>query len=505
MRRKKETLHIMVLDNYQPANVWKYFEEIAAIPHGSGNTEAIADYIMDFAAKHELEAQKDEVGNVVVYRPASKGYENSKPVILQGHMDMVIAKNDSCTKDLAKEGIELEIIKGGEPTAETAKQYEHDEWLSAKGSSLGADDGIAVAYMLAILESDEIKAPAITAVFTMDEEVGMIGAHGLDADLLKGNILINIDNETEGEFITGCAGGMTVQCDVPVGKELISPYVIELRIDGLTGGHSGVEIDQYRLNAIKAMGRILLGVFQNFGMRILTIDGGEVDNAIPKKSEAAIIVLEEVKDDAIALIKKMFDEIKEEYKDTDPDMKLTLNEVGEQEVRAFGDASTLAAIIPIVNFPDGVIRVNNTFGSVETSNNIGVIRTLEDRVRIESTIRSTKRSAKLNVLEQMKSITEIFGGEVNITSDYEGWEPNKDSEVSKVFAKAYEDVYGNKPVVTQTHAGLECGILGGKIEGMDAISFGPQADDIHTFNEKLSIKSVERVWNVLIKGLESMK
>ena len=495
----------MTLNNYEPANVWKYFQEIASIPHGSRNTQAIADYIMDFAENHSLEAKKDETGNVYVYKEASEGYEKAEPVILQGHMDMVIAKEDGCSKDMEKEGLELEVIKCDEPSADVAKQYDHDEWVSAKGTSLGADDGIAVAYMLAILESSEIKAPAITAVFTMDEEIGMIGAHGLDGSLVKGNVLINIDNETEGEFITGCAGGTTVQLDVPVAKELITPYVIELRIDGLTGGHSGVEIDQYRLNANKAMGRILLGVFQNFGMRILTIDGGEVDNAIPKKSEAAIIVLEETKDDAIALIKKMFDEIKEEYKDTDPDIKLTLNEVGEQEVRAFGDASTLAAILPLVNFPDGVIRMNTEYGTVETSNNVGVVRTLEDRVRIECTVRSQKESAKKNVVEQMRSIVEIFGGEMNITSDYTGWEPNKDSKVCKVMESAFKEVYGNAPVVTQTHAGLECGVLGTKIKNMDAISFGPQADDIHTADEKLSIQSVKRVWDVLVKTLEKLK
>ena len=495
----------MSIKDYEPKNVFKYFEEIASIPHGSGNTEAIANYILGFAKDHGLEASKDEAGNVMVKRLASPGYENAPNVILQGHMDMVIATEDGLDKDMTKEGLDLEIIKADKSSFELANSFAHDEWLTAKGTTLGADDGIAVAYILAILESDDVKAPEIVALFTMDEEVGMIGAHGLEDGFSDANILINIDNESEGEFITGCAGGLTLQCDIPINKELISPYVIEFRIDGLTGGHSGVEISENRLNANKAMGRILLKVFQNVGMRILTIDGGELDNAIPVKSEAAIIVLEEMKDEAISIIKSEFAAIKAEYADTDPAINLTLNEVGEQEVRALGDGSTLAVIMPLVNFPDGVIRTNTQYGTVETSNNVGMVRTLEDRVRITCLMRSTKKTAKEYVAEQLRSLVEIFGGETTVLNEYDGWEPNSDSKVTGVLADAYKKVYGTDPIITQTHAGLECGVIGTKLKDMDAISFGPQADDIHTIDEKLSIKSVKRVWDVLVTALEEMK
>ena len=341
--------------------------------------------------------------------------------------------------------------------------------------------------MLAILDSDEIKHPALECVFTVDEEIGMLGAAALDTPDLNGKILLNIDSQHEGKFVVSCAGGVCVEANIPINKEPITPYVIEFKIEGLTGGHSGTAIDQYRMNGLVSMGRILLKTFQNVGMRILTVDGGVADNAIPTEAEAAIVVLEENKEETVKIIKETFEEIKEEYKNTDPNAELIINEVGEQEVRALGDGSTLATIIALANMPSGIQRMNVDLNTVETSLNMGVSRTNDDRVTFKFLVRSTKESAKNDVVEQIRSLTEIFGGEVSTSGDYVGWEPKKDSKATKVLVDSFKELFGKEPRVAGVHAGLECGMFCDKIKGLDAISFGPQADDIHTTEEKVSI------------------
>lgn len=496
-----------LLENYEPKEVWKFFEEFSQIPHGSGNIKEISDYIVKFAENRGLKYRQDELNNVVVFKDATEGYEKSDPVIIQGHIDMVAVKDDDVDKDLVKDHIDLEIIHAEDTTDPEGMRgvFEHDEWVTAKGTTLGGDDGIAVAFMLAILDVDDIKHPPLECVFTVDEEIGMLGATALDASDLKGKILLNADSQHEGKFVVGCAGGVIVEGSLPINKEPITPYVIEFKIEGLTGGHSGTAIDQYRMNGLVAMGRILLKCFQNVGMRIITVDGGVADNAIPTEAEAAVVVLEENREETVKIIKETFEEIKLEFKDTDPNANLIINEVGEQDVRALGDGSTLATIIALSNMPNGIQRVDAKLKSVETSLNLGVVRTEEERVMLKFLVRSTKETAKWNVVEQIRALIEIFGGEIKTYGQYKGWEPIKDSKITKIMSDNFREMFDKEVKVGTVHAGLECGIFADKIEELDAISFGPQVDDIHTTEEKASILSTKRCWDLVIKTLEDLK
>lgn len=480
-----------VLSELEPVKVFKFFEEICGIPHGSGNVKQISDYLVDFAKERNLKYRQDEKYNVIIWKDGSKGYENSAPVILQGHIDMVAVKTDDCEKDLEKEGLDLEI---------------NGDLISAKGTSLGGDNGIAVAYSMAILDDDAIAHPPVEAVFTVDEEIGMLGADALDTSDLKGRLFMNMDSEDEGVFTVSCAGGATATCNIPYKTEPINAPVIEIRMDGFLGGHSGVEIDKGRVNANCAMGRILLNLFQNVGMRIVTVNGGEKDNAIAKFSEAAIVVLPETVEKAKQIINDTFNEIKEEYGSVEKDAKIAINVMEPELVEAFSDAATLATIITLVNMPYGIQRMNPDMKDmVQTSLNLGILRTEGDKVVMSFCVRSSSETEKKFLIDKISSLTEIFGGHVDITGRYPGWEYKADSKLRDVMVQAYKDLYGNEPVVEGIHAGLECGIFASKLPGLDAVSFGPQMSDIHTTNEVLSISSTKRTWELVLKTLASLK
>lgn len=480
-----------VLDNKEPKKVFSFFEEIAAIPHGSGNVEQISNYLVDFAKKRNLKYRQDEKLNVIIWKDASTGYEKTEPVILQGHMDMVAVKTADCSKNMEMEGLDLEV---------------NGDMLSAKGTSLGGDDAIAVVYALAVLDSDEIKHPPIEAVFTVDEEIGLLGAEFIDVSDLKGKKLLNMDSENEGIFTVSCAGGATVECLLSFNTEPINAKVIEIRIDGFSGGHSGSEIHKQRANANCIMGRILLNVFQNAGMRIIAINGGEKDNAIPKFCEAAIAVNPEVVDKVKDIIEKTFEEVKEEYKTTDPNASILTNVMPDNMYEALSGPATLSTIITLVNMPDGVQRMNPDIPDmVQTSLNLGILRTEKNAVKLSYSVRSSKESEKRFLIEKIRSLTEIFGGQVNVHGEYPGWEYKEDSKLRDVAVAAYKELYFKEPVVEGIHAGLECGLFAGKIKDLDAISFGPDIKNIHTTNEELSISSTERTWKLLLKILEMMK
>lgn len=480
-----------VLEDLKPKKVFEYFEDITQIPHGSGNIEEISGYLVTFAKQHNLKYRQDEMGNVIIWKDGTQGYENSKPVILQGHIDMVAVKTDDCAKNMETDGLDLEI---------------NGDWLSAKQTSLGGDDGIAVAYVLAILDSTELAHPPLEAVFTVDEEIGMLGAEFMDVSDLKGRFLINIDSEDEGIFTVSCAGGATAECILPIRKEPVAAKVIEIRLDGCSGGHSGIEIDKGRANANCELGRILLNVFQNVGMRIITVNGGEKDNAIANLSEAAIAVLPEVAEKAKQLIQDTFAEIREEFRFTDPQMKLTVNEIEENPVETLTDAATLATIIMLVNLPNGIQRMNPEMqGMVQTSLNLGILRTEENQIRLSYAVRSSKETEKNYLIEKLRSLTEIFGGTVQCSGIYPGWEYRADSKLRDTAVRAYEVLYGKKPVVEGIHAGLECGLFASKLENLDAISLGPDMRNVHTTDEILSISSTERTWKLVIKILAMLK
>lgn len=480
-----------VLEGKKPEKVFHFFEEIAGIPHGSGNVEQISNYLVDFAKERNLKYRQDEKLNVIIWKDGTEGYETSEPVILQGHMDMVAVKTADCDKDMEKEGLDL-LVDG--------------DTLSAKGTSLGGDDGIAVAYALAVLDSDDLAHPPVEAIFTVDEEIGLLGANYLDASDLKGKKLLNMDSEDEGVFTVSCAGGATVECVLPFKTEPINAQIIEMKIDGFAGGHSGVEINKGRANANCVLGRILLNVFQNVGMRIMAVNGGEKDNAIAKVSEAAIAVNPETVEKTKEIIENTFAEVKEEYQVTDPEAKIQLNVMEEGLSEALSGPATLSTIIALVNMPNGIQRMNPDMPEmVQTSLNLGILRTSENAVTLSYAVRSSKESEKNFLIEKLRSLTEIFGGEVKVSGVYPGWEYKADSALQDVAVKAYELLYGKEPVVEGIHAGLECGLFADKIDGLDAISFGPSMKNVHTTEETLSISSTERTWELLVKILEMLK
>jgi dipeptidase D len=467
-----------VIDKICPENVFKYFEQISK-------------YLVDFAKERNLRYIKDEKLNVIIYKDGSAGYEKSEPVILQGHMDMVAVKTSDCNKDMEKEGLELEI---------------NGDWISAKKTSLGGDDGIAVAYALAVLDAEDMAHPPIEAVFTVDEEIGLLGAHDIKSSELKGRTMINLDSEEEGIFTVSCAGGSTVECILPFNTEPINAQIIEIRIQDFTGGHSGMEIIKQGGNANCVMGRILLNVFQNVGMRIMAVNGGEKDNVIAKISEAAIAVLPETVDTAKSIIEKTFEEIKDEYSITDPNAKIIINVIEEGFHESLSGPATLAAIISLVNMPNGIQKMNpSVSGMVQTSLNLGVIRTELNEVKLTYCVRSSKESEKKYLIEKLRSLTEIFGGTINVKGEYPAWEYREHSHIREVAIAAYKEIYDKEPIVEGVHAGLECGIFAGEIKDLDAISLGPDIKNVHTTEEALCISSTERTWKLLVKILEMLK
>ena len=480
-----------VLENCEPKQVFYYFEEICKIPHGSRNTKQISDYLVAFAKEHGFDYVQDEMNNVIIYKPATPGYENAPTVILQGHMDMVCEKRPDVQHDFEKDGLNLSVKDG---------------YVTANGTTLGGDDGIAVAYALAVLDSNDIAHPPIEAVFTVDEEIGLLGADFIDTSDLKGKELINLDSEDEGIFTISCAGGATVECLLPYNTEPINAKIIELRLSDFAGGHSGMEIIKWGANANCILGRILLNVFQNVGMRIMAVNGGEKDNIIAKESEAAIAVLPEVVDKTKEIIEKTFEDVKEEYKFTDPDMKLQINVMDEGISEALSGAATLATIISLVNMPNGIQRMNPEMPHmVQTSLNLGILRTKKDNVSLSYSVRSSIESEKNSLIEKMRSLTEIFGGQIVVSGEYPGWAYREDSKLRDTAVEAYRKLYNEEPVIEAIHAGLECGMFADKIEDLDAISFGPTMKNVHTTDEMLSISSTERTWELIVKILEKLK
>lgn len=480
-----------VLEGKEPEKVFRFFEEIAAIPHGSGNVKQISDYLVEFAKNRNLKYRQDEKLNVIIWKDGTPGYEDADTVILQGHMDMVAVKMADCDKDMKKEGLELQT---------------DGDFLCAKGTSLGGDNGIAVAYALAVLDSDTIAHPPVEAVFTVDEEIGLLGAAYIDTSDLKGRKLLNMDSEDEGVFTVSCAGGATVECILSYHRAPTNARIIEIKIDGFTGGHSGVEIDKGRANANCIMGRILLNVFQNVGMRIVSANGGEKDNAIAKISEAAIAVLPETVEKTKEIIEHTFAEVKEEYQSTDPNAKIQINVMEEGLCEAISDMATLSVVVSLATMPNGIQRMNPDMPQmVQTSLNLGILKTDEKTVTLSYAVRSSKETEKNFLIEKLRAMTEIFGGEIKVSGAYPGWEYKADSTLRDTAVKAYESLYGKEPVVEGIHAGLECGMFADKIENLDAISFGPSMKDVHTTDEKLSISSTERTWKLLVKILEMLK
>lgn len=483
--------NMRVLENLQPERVFYHFEEIAKIPHGSGNTKQISDYLVAFAKEHNLEYYQDEINNVIMIKEATTGYENADAVIIQGHMDMVCEKESDCNIDFEKDGLDL---------------YVEDGFVKARGTTLGGDDGIAVAYGLALLEATDIAHPRLELVITVDEETGMDGAYGIDLSMLKGKKMLNIDSDEEGIFLTSCAGGTSVEATIPVKRITQTGVVLNVKVDGLFGGHSGAEIHKERGNASILMGRVLNNIANEVPFGIISLAGGLKNNAIPRECNTSILVPEE----AVSLVETIISEQSEIFKKelfaSDADVQVTSVNAGVQEASILDFASLNQVLAYLRLVPNGVQHMSQAIpGLVETSLNLGIMELKEDVFVTDTSIRSSVGSRKEDLRDKLVNIIEICGGEADVVGDYPAWEYKAESKLREEIAASYKAVYGKEPVFTAIHAGLECGILSEKIEDLDCVSFGPANYDIHTPQERLNIESTERVWNFLVEYLKQAR
>lgn len=479
-----------ILENLEPQNVFYYFEEICKIPHGSGNTGQISDYLKAFADEHGLYCRQDELNNIIMIKEASKGYEDHASVLLQGHMDMVAVKDADCTLDMTKDGLQLEIL---------------GDRLSAKGTSLGGDDGIAVAFGLALLAGDQYHHPRIELILTVDEEVGMEGATGLTVDDLTAKRMINLDQEEEKIFITGCAGGARIDIRKKTETEQVKGVLCKLKISGLQGGHSGQEINKERGNAICLMGRLLAALQEKTPVYLKEVSGGTADNAIPNEVCAEIVVTEWTEDVA-AFMEEQFWGLKAEFAGKEDGLKCELQVGAEDALIEVCNRKDSEQWIHLLNvIPHGVIANSVKMkGLVETSLNPGILNVSAVEGMVSISVRSSNAAAKEALINQLKSLAALCDATVGIRGDYPGWDYDPDSPLREKMVTIYEEMYGVKPQIEAIHAGLECGIFQSKIPGLDCVSIGPDMQDIHTTRETLSIPSVQRVWKFLLKVLESL-
>lgn len=480
-----------VLENCEPKRVFHYFEEICKIPHGSGNTRQISDYLVQFAKNHDLKYIQDEMNNVVIYKPGTAGYENAPTVIVQGHMDMVCEKRPDVDHDFTKDGLNLSV---------------EGDYVSANGTTLGGDDGIAVAYGLALLESDTIAHPPLEVFITVDEEIGLLGAVGFDCSVLKGRRFINLDSEAEGSLWISCAGGLSGISHIPVTRLEAKGEKLTVKISGLMGGHSGAEIDKNRANANSLLGKFLHGLDAKAGYELISVQGGQKDNAITRESIAELLTVKENVEAVKEYAACMQTAWREEYTGTDEGITVTVTEEGEQDAKVLHPTSKEKVVFFLVNVPYGVQKMSGTIkGLVETSTNIGILKTSENEVLGSSSIRSSVETARDALSDKIEYLTEFLGGEYERQGVYPAWEYRKDSPLRDKMVEVYEEMYGQKPNVVAIHAGLECGLFYKKMEGLDCVSLGPDMKDIHTSEEVLSISSTERVWKYLVKVLGALK
>ena len=475
-----------ILGHLEPANVFRFFEEICNIPHGSGNIDKISDYLVNFAKERNLEYYQDEIKNVIIVKEATEGYENKEPIMLQGHMDMVAVKKPESPIDMATGGLRLKV---------------DGDMIYAEDTSLGGDDGIAVAYELALLDASDLSHPRIECIFTVDEEVGLNGAAAIDLSVCKAKRMLNLDSEEEGIFLTGCAGGMRVDCQLPLKREMKDGALCEVHIGGLTGGHSGAEIHKGRANSNTLMGRFLVHAGKKVAMNIVSMEGGLADNAIPRETKMQVVVSDV---ETLNAEVSSFDKIlKTEYatKDSGIFAKVVVKEVGSFEAVTEEDTKKTGSLIFLL--PGGVQAMSGDVeGLVETSLNMGQLSMKKDQINLGFSVRSSIESAKYMLVEKLYALTESYGGSCKSTGDYPGWAYRVDSPLRDSMEKIYTEMFGKAPKIEAIHAGLECGFFLGKIPELDCVSIGPDMKDIHTTEETMSISSVKRTWEFILKILE---
>ena len=475
------------LAGIEPQEVFACFEKLCAIPHGSRNTKAISDYMVAFAREQGIRCIQDNLNNVILFGEGTCGMENHAPVILQGHMDMVCEKDPGCSLDMAAEGLDV---------------THDDTCVYAKGTTLGGDDGIAVAYAMALLMDKTIPHPPLEVIITVDEEIGMLGAAGIDLSMLRGRRMINLDSEEEGIFTVSCAGGATALLSLPNNRHAVYGPCIRLAVDGLQGGHSGAEIHKNRANANKVMGEFLGRIQKLMPLCLTSFSGGSKDNAIPRSCQATAVAmgihLERINEVAAALQA----EIREKY--DEPEATVQAFDVDALGGNGLSTEDTAKVIALLNAVPNGVQAYSADIpGLVHTSLNMGIAK-LGERFTATISVRSSVNQEKQALLDKLRELAAFYGGSYSQMGEYPAWEYRKDSALRDTMVRIYRQMFGKEPEVLAIHAGLECGLLGQKIPGLDCVSIGPQMHDIHTSREKLEIASTERTWRFLLEVLKAL-
>ncbi|HWT27474.1 MAG TPA: aminoacyl-histidine dipeptidase [Mobilitalea sp.] len=475
--------------------IFKYFSEISKIPRGSGNEKAISDYLVSFAKEHQLEYTQDSANNVVIVKNATSGYENEPAIILQGHMDMVCEKLKEGTHDFLKDPIKL-VVDG--------------DYLHADGTTLGADDGIAVAYMMALLSDETAKHPRLEAVITTDEEVGMNGAKALDLSKLQGKFMINLDSEEEGFVQCSCAGGLMATSVLPINRVSEQGKKVKIAIGGLKGGHSGMDIDKKRTNAMKLMGRLLFDLREKSSFGLIDMQGGFKDNVIPREANAELLITAEAGKDLSEVFKTTEKNITElmtvyqkELAASEPDLNFKVEDLGDDTYEVLHPVSFEKLLFILVHMPFGVQNMSSEIDNlVESSLNLGIFKMEGDKAEFCNSVRSSKASYKQYLNDKLSYMINFLGGDYYVRHDYPAWEYKKDSPLRNHFQRLYKEQYGKDMTVLAIHAGLECGLIIEKLPDIDAVSIGPNTYRVHTIDEKVSISSVVRVYKFLEKILE---
>ena len=480
-----------VLDQLEPKAVFSYFETICGIPHGSGNTGPIADYLVKFAQDRGLAWYRDAANNVVLTKPASPGYETADTVILQAHTDMVCEKAPGVEFDFTKDAIRP-IVEG--------------DTLRADGTTLGADDGISVAMILALLDDPELKHPKIEALLTTDEEIGMLGAFAFDCAHITGHKLINLDSEYEGVLMCSCAGGANAYSTIPVLREEAALQLVEVTVSGLASGHSGVEIHKGRANANVLMGRLLGALGEKLSYQLVKLEGGSRETAIAATAAAVIGVAAGSADTVVEIAASCGAVFAKEYAATEPGLTVTAKVLNSETVSALTAESTALVTRVLQALPDGVQAMSMDMpGLVQTSLNFGILQLREAELYCANTVRSSMTTQKLWILDKVRSIAALAGGTTEVTGSYPGWSYNPNSVVKDTILSVYKDLFGKEATVDAVHAGIECGLFADSIPNLDCVSIGPEMADVHTPREHLSISSTARTYALLREVLARSK